>query len=305
MKCRMCGADIPSDAYFCSECGALTTKTQENLQEEKNNYINEEHEKNENPEENDLHENEYKICRACGYKASVDERFCMKCGTALDEQNADLRNKPEHTNKIWIIVLIAFCFMLLVATAFVTFVVVSSQQQNTAAPNNGSEVLNSAATAVPLEAPAPAPTPAEHTYQVVVSHITWNAAKVEAERMGGHLVTFNDEAEYLKIVGMLASYSSVKNVWIGACAPDGLTSAAAAGNYWNSGQAVWITGEPFTFAKWRKGEPSGYDAQLGTVERYIQIFCPKADGGVWTYNDAGDDLSEYKSGTLAYVVEFE
>lgn len=147
----------------------------------------------------------------------------------------------------------------------------------------------------------------EHTYEVVVSHVSWSSARDAAAAKGGHLVTLQDQEEFNKVITLLSEseYTSVKNVWIGACAPAGLTSQSAAKAYWGSGDAKWITNEPFNFYQWRSGEPSGYDAQLGSEERYLQIFRPKADGGVWSFNDAGDDLSEYKPNTLAYVIEYE
>ena len=103
---------------------------------------------------------------------------------------------------------------------------------------------------------------------------------------------------------MLDAYSNVRNVWVGACAPEGYYTHSEALSYWNSSSAKWITGEPFTFARWREGEPSGSDKNTGVAERYIQIFKPKADG-VWSFNDAGDDMRFYKSGSLAYIIEYE
>ena len=144
----------------------------------------------------------------------------------------------------------------------------------------------------------------EHTYEVVVKMCTWETARQEAVSAGGHLVTINDSDEFTKIKNMLDAYSNVRNVWVGACAPEGYYTHSEALSYWNSSSAKWITGEPFTFARWREGEPSGSDKNTGVAERYIQIFKPKADG-VWSFNDAGDDMRFYKSGSLAYIIEYE
>ena len=144
----------------------------------------------------------------------------------------------------------------------------------------------------------------EHTYEVVVKKCTWETARQEAVSAGGHLVTINDSEEFTKIKNMLDAYSNVRNVWVGACAPEGYYTHSEALSYWNSSSAKWITGEPFTFASWREGEPSGSDKNTGVAERYIQIFKPKADG-VWSFNDAGDDMRFYKPGSLAYIIEYE
>ena len=155
-------------------------------------------------------------------------------------------------------------------------------------------------------APEPEPPkPVVHSYDVVVSKVQWETAWNDAVAKGGYLVAINNSDEFNKIKGILSNYGNVRNVWIGARAPQGYNSPEAAWAYWNSSAAKWENGEPFTFASWRSGEPSGYDANIGVSERYLQIFSPKADGYVWSFNDAGTDISEYKSGTLAYIIEYE
>ena len=146
-----------------------------------------------------------------------------------------------------------------------------------------------------------------HTYDVVVAHITWTEAKSAAEAKGGHLVTINDEEEFETIKNILINYSDVRSVWIGACAPPEIRTAAEARAYWNSSNAKWITGEPFTIDEdwWRSGEPSGYDVNLNIQERYLEIFRPKQDGYKWSFNDGSDDIHLSKAGQLAYIIEYE
>jgi len=201
----------------------------------------------------------------------------------------------------------------------VTAASVSPLPTGTTMPNG--QMLVSTPTPKPTPVPTPTPVPvmptaaaasatnnnAKHTYQVVVSKVTWDAANQSAKNKGGYLVAINDSAEFQEVIALLSKgeYAGVKNVWIGACAPDGLNSAADAAAYWNSSQARWVNGDPFVFTKWRSGEPSGYDSTLKVSERYLQMFRPKADNYQWSYNDASNDLSEYKDGTLAYVIEFD
>lgn len=173
-----------------------------------------------------------------------------------------------------------------------------------AVSGGGNDFGGGAQTAVTTAAPKKTKKIVEHTYEVVVKMCTWETARQEAVSAGGHLVTINDSDEFTKIKNMLDAYSNVRNVWVGACAPEGYYTHSEALSYWNSSSAKWITGEPFTFARWREGEPSGSDKNTGVAERYIQIFKPKADG-VWSFNDAGDDMRFYKSGSLAYIIEYE
>ena len=173
-----------------------------------------------------------------------------------------------------------------------------------AVSGGGNDFGGGAQTAVTTAAPKKTKKIVEHTYEVVVKMCTWETARQEAVSAGGHLVTINDSDEFTKIKNMLDAYSNVRNVWVGACAPEGYYTHSEALSYWNSSSAKWITGEPFTFARWREGEPSGSDKNTGVAERYIQIFKPKADG-VWSFNDSGDDMRFYKSGSLAYIIEYE
>lgn len=158
----------------------------------------------------------------------------------------------------------------------------------------------------PTERPTAAPTekPA-HRYSVVTAHVTWEEANQAAQAAGGYLATISDQAEFEKIKSVLSGYSSLRNVWIGARLSGTFHSTAEIQAAWRSTGMRWITGEPFVFQSWRSGEPSGYDAKLDEYEFYLQLFCPKADGYTWSYNDSGNDLSQYRAGTLGYVIEYD
>ena len=198
-------------------------------------------------------------------------------------------------NKKLIIIAASLAAVLVCAVTALIIVAVSG---------GGNDFGGGAQTAVTTAAPKKTKKIVEHTYEVVVKMCTWETARQEAVSAGGHLVTINDSDEFTKIKNMLDAYSNVRNVWVGACAPEGYYTHSEALSYWNSSSAKWITGEPFTFARWREGEPSGSDKNTGVAERYIQIFKPKADG-VWSFNDSGDDMRFYKSGSLAYIIEYE
>lgn len=211
--------------------------------------------------------------------------------------------------------------VIVIMAAFLAFYITRSRMIDSL-QDNPIETTTAIATAVPTASvttrpnvtavPTAAPTQAaaivnEHSYTVIVSTMTWEAARQYAESTGGYLVAINDRTEFDRIKALLSDsrYSNVRNVWIGACAPPGINTAEAARAYWNSSDARWVNGDPFTFAQWRDGEPSGYDFGLNAPERYLQIFRPKADNYEWSFNDGGDDLSEYKDGSLAFIIEYE
>ena len=174
--------------------------------------------------------------------------------------------------------------------------------------NSITDTISPDPTPLPTPAPTPVPTPEpEHTYRVVTGHVTWTQAEQAARSAGGYLATINDAEEYNKIVTLLSqsSYGNLRNVWIGAYVSGSFSGSQSIIDAWNSPSMTWITGEPFTYTNWRSGEPSGYDANLGEYECYLQLFRPAADGGVWSFNDAGADLSTYRSGRLGYIIEFE
>lgn len=58
---------------------------------------------------------------------------------------------------------------------------------------------------------------------------------------------------------------------------------------------MWVTGEPFTFAPWGSGEPSGGPEN---VMHYYNKANPTQKGSTW--NDITDSFA-----LTGYIVEFE
>lgn len=215
--------------------------------------------------------------------------------------NGDIGN--GGSNKVLIAAIAALSAVVVISLICVVALVLKSAPEPVV--STGGTVTSGVNQQYSAPEPAPPPEPIVHSYDVVVSSVLWDNAWNDAVAKGGYLVAINDAEEFGKIKNILSNYGNVRNVWIGARAPQGYNSPEAARAYWNSSAATWENGEPFNFASWRAGEPSGYDANIGVSERYLQIFSPKSDGYVWSFNDAGTDISEYKAGTLAYIIEYE
>lgn len=210
-------------------------------------------------------------------------------------------NPNSHRTRNTIIT-VALLATILVCTVIVLSVILSNNHKSSNSFDNPSGAGSGASSAV--APPKKTITVIDHTYEVVVKKCTWETAYQEAANAGGHLVTINDQEEFDKIKSILSSYPNIRNIWIGAAAPEGYYSSTSAINYWNSSDAKWITGEPFNFASWRAGEPSGTDINTGANERYLQIFKPKADG-FWSFNDTSNDLRYNKDGSMGYMIEYE
>ena len=73
-------------------------------------------------------------------------------------------------------------------------------------------------------------------YQIVKGNFTWTEAKLDAEKMGGHLATFTDEEEKLNVYNDLDlnNKTDLKYLWVGAKKINNKTE--------------WITGEEFVFS---------------------------------------------------------
>ena len=110
-----------------------------------------------------------------------------------------------------------------------------------------------------------APDGSRHVYQIFKGVHTWREAKVFCEILDGHLATMTTDEEnqfvywFMRDQGFLTAYF-------------GLSDEQRVGNW------IWVTGEPFTYTNWHRGEPS-----RSGRERYGMYFYKHLDG---TWNDA-------------------
>lgn len=121
---------------------------------------------------------------------------------------------------------------------------------------------------------------------------TWTASEAEAQSLGGHLVTINDQAEndwVYSTFGYFVPDYGYPTLWIG------MNDAAHEGTW------VWASGAPVTYTHWTPGQP---DNARG-AEDYGHILTPRdlpqapQYWGMW--NDAADD--GYNVGEAYGVVE--
>ena len=109
-----------------------------------------------------------------------------------------------------------------------------------------------------------------HYYQVVTTATTYGEAEMQCEMKGAHLATITSKEEQ----DFIYSLTGQDDVWLG-------------GEYKN-GAWTWVTGEPFTYTNWKKGQPSN-----PVEEKYLHFWDEK---GEW------DDVTDEEQG---YVMEWE
>ncbi len=93
-----------------------------------------------------------------------------------------------------------------------------------------------------------------HEYRLLDKSMTWEDAKAECEKLGGHLVTITSSEEQA-FVEALIEQGDKSQYWIGG--------------YYESGAYQWVTGEVFDYTNWDAGEPNG--AEAGEI--YLQIYA--------------------------------
>ncbi len=108
-------------------------------------------------------------------------------------------------------------------------------------------------------------------YSIVTNLFTWKAAKADAERRGGHLVTITSEREQ----ALVLSRSPNASYWVGG------TDEVTEGSW------KWITGEPFTYTNWAVNEPN----HLPT-ENYLEARFYDLPGSKLFWNDNRDNVSQ-------------
>lgn len=108
-----------------------------------------------------------------------------------------------------------------------------------------------------------------HWYQRFDDSMSWHQAVAYCESLGGHLATITSQAEKDFVYNNLASVSP-QWCWLGAT------------DEVNEGVWQWVTGEPWVYSAWQRGEPNN----CGGFENYLMFFTPP-DPRAGRWNDLG------------------
>lgn len=92
-------------------------------------------------------------------------------------------------------------------------------------------------------------------YARIAGPLPWDEAKVEAERLGGHLATITSAAE---------------NVFLTPLLTDGLYNVHHLGGWRVKGTWRWITGEPWSYTNWYPGEPNNATGSEFFLASWVQ-----------------------------------
>jgi len=92
--------------------------------------------------------------------------------------------------------------------------------------------------------------PSNNHQYLLTEVMSWQEAKIFAEKLGGYLVTINDEEENQWLVKTFLK-DETDFLWIG------LTDYQEEGNF------IWINGEKVIYTNWEQGEPNNNPRQGG------------------------------------------
>lgn len=103
--------------------------------------------------------------------------------------------------------------------------------------------------------------------------MSWQEARVLAEKLGGYLVTINDEKENQWLINTFLHHDT-DFVWIGI------------NDYQEEGHFIWINNENVTYTNWASGEPNNNLLQGGEDYGVINGGKNPFNRTVGTWSDA-------------------
>ncbi|MDO5477558.1 MAG: zinc-ribbon domain-containing protein [Clostridia bacterium] len=233
-----------------------------------------------------------KICKNCGTQLDDNATFCGGCGTRCEAQAPKPSGQKIGAATLVPIIVSVVC-VVLVAAMFFSSGYFNKNDVETEEIEEAIETEALEVTEEPIpEPPAPVPEPvkpASSYYRVYRSDVGWETANYNAYSQNGRLVSINSSEEFNRVCS-LADNNGLKVFWVGA--------RRAASDSWNS--ARWNDGSYMSIGRWYTNEPS-YRSE-GIEECYLMVFKVN---GVWYYNDAPNEVSQYYAGKMGYIVEFE
>jgi hypothetical protein len=139
-----------------------------------------------------------------------------------------------------------------------------------------------------------------HLYIAVLSHTRWTRGQALAEAAGGHLVTLSSPEENVFVYKLFLEDSRFVRIgeqkegpWIGLYQPPGSKEPAGG---WR-----WVTGEPFRYKNWTRGQPNNYDPDHDSAlfHSYGELE-PKDEQRPLRWDDNAG-----RHGTTGFIVEIE
>lgn len=152
-----------------------------------------------------------------------------------------------------------------------------------------------------------------HTYELIVSDVTWTEAYEQCLRMGGHLVRINSEEESNAILNQiyLENKGNIK-FWIGGYRDENDNYRWVYNDSYEDRYPlvlgdVMIDSDSMYRSYWLDGEPSLYDDATESEEDRMNMFYIKSLDR-WVWNDVPDDVlsvASFYSGSMGYICEYE
>lgn len=299
MFCKKCGQKLKDGAQFCTNCGEKVVMPKSTVQTE--------------PKEHEVRHAEVPV-------PEVEETY--------DSESAD---ESDTSVNLLPVIIIGIVIAVAVLAAVGYFLLSShrdepeetmeplesEQAEPETSPDEPEKEDIETSTAPEEEAEpeeeAPAEEPEEvieegiHTYELIVSDVTWTQAYEDCISRGGHLVRINSEEEYQAILQQI-SQEDKGNIkfWLG-----GTRDADSHEYHWayedgSYGDEVLNSDDKYA-SYWLSGEPSYEDEAVGSQEMYMNMFYMKKEDR-WVWNDVPDDLiaavNTY-AGTVGYICEYE
>lgn len=142
------------------------------------------------------------------------------------------------------------------------------------------------------EVPEETTTAGIHIYEVITDDIDWTSAQEEASTRGGHLVTFDTEAEYAYVLSLLTNMNKEHlHLWIGA-GRDG-------------SQFYWIDGKgEFYGSVLNSPDHWIYPFWGETQEQYGQMYYSR-ELQKWIIGYGPNGSNDATNGTGGYIIEWD
>ncbi len=317
MFCENCGAKLPDDAVFCSECGHRTVGAEIPGEAEAGNM------EGASPELEPLEFGQSEEA----LKDTLDD-FNIPDMQEPPQEPEKRHKEPKrgHTKKVILICGIAVCAVAILIAVYILLIrpaMSGGTGETQPAADTGSEsteaeiseetpeslaeseeesfsggsftVTRSGTTSGTPETATEGETATGetqaaqnvvHEYQVVHGSMTWDEARQYCEEQGGHLATITSQEEYDQVIALLDD-SGLNVAWLGATDKDSV------------GAFKWVTGEEFSFADWASGEPNNETGD----EFYLVMYKVSGD---WVWNDGPIDTNTYYSDdTVGFVCEWD